>query len=87
MGLLDILLISEGMRKNSIDLACNSCGHEWNVSLTRTEELPDCPKCNAKSDTLKELNSISLIDELTILAEKEIQDYHLFQLILRKARS
>ena len=70
MGAVDTLLISEGMRKNSIDLACNSCGHEWNVSLTRTQELPDCPKCDAKGDSLKELNSISLIDELTILAGK-----------------
>jgi peptide chain release factor subunit 1 len=70
MGAVDTLLISEGMRKNSIDLACGSCGHEWNVSLTRTEELPDCPKCDAKGNSLKELKSISLIDELTILAGK-----------------
>ena len=70
MGAVDTLLISEGMRKNSIDLACGSCGHEWNVSLTRTEELPNCPKCDAKGDNIKEINSISLIDELTILAGK-----------------
>ena len=70
MGAVDTLLISEGMRKNSIDLACGSCGHKWNVSLTRTEELPDCPKCDAGGNNLKELKSISLIDELTILAGK-----------------
>ena len=70
MGAVDTLLISEGMRKNSIDLECGSCGHEWNVSLTRTEELPNCPKCDAKGDNIKEINSISLIDELTILAGK-----------------
>ncbi len=70
MGAVDTLLVSEGMRKNSIDLACVSCNHEWNISLTRTEALPDCPKCDAKGDSLKELNTISLIDELTILAGK-----------------
>ena len=74
MGAVDTLLISEGMRKNSIDLACGSCGHEWNVSLTRTEELPDCPKCDAGGNNLKELKSISLIDELTILAGKGNSD-------------
>ena len=38
--------------------------------MTRTEELHDCPKCDAKGDNIKEINSISLIDELTILAGK-----------------
>lgn len=70
MGAVDTLLISEGMRKNSYHLQCNSCGHEWHISLSRTEELPGCSKCEAKGDDLKELNCISLIDELTILAGK-----------------
>ena len=35
MGAVDTLLISEGMRKNSVNLKCESCGHEWNISLTR----------------------------------------------------
>ena len=70
MGAVDTLLISEGMRKNSYHLQCNSCGHEWHISLSRTEELPGCSKCEAKGDDIKELNCISLIDELTLLAGK-----------------
>ena len=70
MGAVDTLLISEGMRKNSVHLQCNSCGNEWNVSLTRSQELPSCPQCDAKGDDIKELGSISLIDELSIMAGK-----------------
>ena len=70
MGAVDTLLISEGMRKNSVNLKCESCGHEWNISLTRSQELPSCSKCDAKSDSVTELSSISLIDELSGLAGK-----------------
>ena len=68
MGAVDTLLISEGMRKNSFELECSECNHTWKVSLSRTEELPKCPEC--KSKDIKELNSISLIDELSTLAGK-----------------
>ena len=39
MGAVDTLLISEGMRKNSVNLKCESCGNEWNVSLTRVPRI------------------------------------------------
>jgi len=74
MGAVDTLLISEGMRKNSYHLQCDSCGHDWNISLSRTEELPPCSKCEAKGDAIKELSCISLIDELTALAGKGNSD-------------
>ena len=51
-----------------------SCGHDWKISLTRTEELPSCSKCDAKGDNVKELSSVSLIDELTVLAAKGNSD-------------
>ena len=70
MGAVDNLLISEGLRKNSLKLECGKCSHDWNLSLSRTEELPACPKCKAKSEDVKEISSISLIDELSLLAAK-----------------
>ena len=69
-GAVDTLLISEGLRKNSIKLQCKKCSHKWDVTLSRTEELPECPSCKASSDDIIELENISLIDELTILASK-----------------
>ena len=38
--------------------------------MSKTEDLPDCKKCEASGDSIVELESISLIDELTILASK-----------------
>ena len=69
-GAVDTLLISEGLRKNSIKLQCKKCSHEWSVTLSRTEEIPECPSCSTSSEEIIELENISLIDELTILASK-----------------
>ena len=69
-GAVDTLLISEGLRKNSLKLQCQKCSHEWKISISRSEEIPECPSCNAKSDDIKELENISLIDELAIMASK-----------------
>lgn len=69
-GAVDTLLISEGLRKNSIKLQCKKCSHEWSVTLSRTEEIPECPSCSTSTDEIIELENISLIDELTILASK-----------------
>ena len=70
MGAVDTLLVSEGMRKNSVTLQCKKCSNQWTASLSKTEDLPDCKKCEASGDSIIELESISLIDELTILASK-----------------
>ena len=70
MGAVDTLLVSEGMRKNSVTLQCKKCSNQWTASLSKTEDLPDCRKCEASGDSIIELESISLIDELTILASK-----------------
>ncbi len=69
-GAVDTLLISEGLRKNSIKLQCKKCSHQWSVTLSRTEEIPECPSCSTSTDEIIELENISLIDELTILASK-----------------
>ena len=70
MGAVDTLLVSEGMRKNSVTLQCKKCSNQWTASLSKTEDLPDCKKCEASGDSIIELESISLIDGLTILASK-----------------
>ena len=69
-GAVAKLLISEGMRKNVVDISCNSCGHSWTVSIGRADALPACPNCKADGDDLKETNSVSLIDELSLMAAK-----------------
>jgi peptide chain release factor subunit 1 len=69
-GAVDTLLISESMRKNSVEIQCGSCDHIWTASVGRTEQLPVCPTCEASNDSHKELSSSSLIDVLSDLASK-----------------
>ena len=69
-GAVDTLLISESMRKNSVEIQCGSCAHTWNASVGRTEELPNCPSCKASNDSHEEISSVSLIDALSDLASK-----------------
>lgn len=69
-GAVDTLLISEGLRKNSLTLKCKKCSNQWKVSISRSEVIPDCPSCNARSDDITEIENISLIDELSLIAAK-----------------
>lgn len=69
-GAVDTLLISEGLRKNSLTLKCKKCSNQWKVSISRSEVIPDCPSCNARSDDITEIENISLIDELSLMAAK-----------------
>ena len=69
-GAVDTLLISESMRKNSVEIECGACGHTWTASLTRTEELPECPSCKVGNSSHKELSNTSLINVLSDMAAK-----------------
>ena len=69
-GAVDTLLVSESMRKNSVEIECGGCGHTWTTSLSRTEELPKCPSCGVSNDSHKELSNISLIDVLSEMSAK-----------------
>ena len=69
-GAVAKLLISEGMRKNVVTIECKSCSNEWTVSIGRMDALPACSKCKADGDDLKEISSVSLIDEFSLLATK-----------------
>ncbi len=69
-GAVAKLLISEGMRKNVVEIKCNKCANIWKATIGRTEALPKCKECEAVGDDLVEVKSVSLIDELSILASK-----------------
>ena len=68
-GAVSILLLSESLRKRSVDLKCGSCAHEWSLSLARMQEIPDCPQCE-KIGGVKEIAERDLIDELSELATR-----------------
>ena len=73
-GAVDTLLISEGLRGSIVELTCKKCGHgteeKWEARLSRQQELPACPSCDASGDAIREIASYSIIDSLSQLAEE-----------------
>ena len=69
-GAVQKLLISEALRKNTITLQCGGCRHEWKITIGRMEAMPNCPSCDVSGDKAKELDNVSLIDELSAMAVK-----------------
>ena len=69
-GAVDTLLLSESLRKIRQGYTCRQCQHDWQITIERSIEMPPCPSCNAAADQVREDpdNSISLMDELTVLA-------------------
>lgn len=69
-GAVQKLLISEALRKNTITLQCGGCRHQWKITIGRMEAMPNCPSCDVSGDKAKELENVSLIDELSVMAVK-----------------
>jgi peptide chain release factor subunit 1 len=73
MGAVDILLLSENLRKYRIKLKCNSCEYteERTISEENLEDFipPNCPECDT-STSMEIVEKIDLIDELSDLIEK-----------------
>ena len=68
-GAVDRLLISETMRKRTVEIHCKRCSNDWTVTLSRMAALPKCPSCE-EEDNLKETSSITLIDELVEISSR-----------------
>jgi peptide chain release factor subunit 1 len=68
-GAVGRLLISETMRKRTVEIHCKRCSNDWTVTLSRMEALPKCPSCE-EEDNLKETSSITLIDELVEISSR-----------------
>ena len=69
-GAVQKLLISESLRKNVVTLQCNSCNNEWKITIGRMEAIPNCPSCDGSGEKAREIENISLIDELSTMAAK-----------------
>ena len=67
LGSVEILLLSEGLRKARTKLKCPSCGFEKTVTADKDEAPGPCPKCGTE---LAVAESVDLIEELTALAER-----------------
>jgi peptide chain release factor subunit 1 len=67
-GMMDTLLVSDGLRKYRINYSCPSCGHSMDKMVSKIENnYISCPKCNAEM-TLKDKEDI--IETLSRLADE-----------------
>ena len=67
-GAVDMLLLSEGLRKRRVGWRCKPCTHEWEASQNHRSEIPDCPKCGSEDVREDPDRTMDMIDELTQLA-------------------
>lgn len=73
MGAVDTLVLSEELRRWRLELACGSCGHEWEdttTNLARTrDDPPACPACGAGETSIEE--KVDIVAELTQMADEK----------------
>lgn len=80
MGIVDILLISEELKKYRIKLSCQSCNYTEDRIVGEEQlkdySLPKCTKCKTTSHMVIQ-EKIDLVDEFSDLAEKTGAKVHL----------
>jgi peptide chain release factor subunit 1 len=67
IGAVEMLLLSEGIRKSRAKLKCPSCSYENTETIDSAHGPGQCPKCEAQ---LSVTEAHDLIEELTATAEK-----------------
>ncbi len=72
MGSVDILLLSDELRKARVTLKCSNCDYEEKKTITKkpgeVEYQPgNCPKCGSG---LKVMESVDIVEELSTLADQ-----------------
>jgi peptide chain release factor subunit 1 len=72
MGAVEVLLMSEDLRRERLDTQCTQCGDVDAVTVTRragedSPELAPCKKCGA---VVKATGSVDVVDELSTLADQ-----------------
>ena len=63
VGAVDLLLLSEGLRKTRAKLRCGNCGHAFEATRDRDADLGPCPKCTQPELAIVEEKDV--IEELT----------------------
>ena len=66
IGAVEVLLLSEGIRKRRLTLECPSCGTISEITVSVVPNDIPCPKCNASANVTK---NIDIVDDLFEQAE------------------
>ncbi len=70
MGAVDILLLSENLRKNRLTIRCSSCGFEEKKTVMKKPEEYQPGSCEQCGSSLKVEESIDIVDELSTIADE-----------------
>ncbi|HEY3419316.1 MAG TPA: peptide chain release factor aRF-1 [Methanomassiliicoccales archaeon] len=66
IGAVEVLLLSEGIRKRRLTLECPSCGTTSEITVSEVPSIVPCPKCNANANVAK---NVDIVDDLFEQAE------------------
>lgn len=72
MGSVEVLLMSEDLRRERIDTKCTQCGYVDAVTVTQRagEDLPELAPCKKCGAAVKATGSVDIVDELSTLADR-----------------
>jgi peptide chain release factor subunit 1 len=66
IGAVEVLLVSEGLRKRRITVECPSCGTVSEMTVSEVPNIVPCPKCHANANVTK---NVDIVDDLFEQAE------------------
>jgi peptide chain release factor subunit 1 len=64
---VDVLLLSEGLRKHRVSVECGNCGWKGTVTAEKTSEGVRCPKCGSEAEIKSDED---IIDESYEIADR-----------------
>ena len=72
MGSVEVLLLSEDLRRERLNTKCTQCGDLGAVTVTRRpgEDKPELAPCKNCNGTIKVTDSIDVVNELSTLADQ-----------------
>jgi len=72
MGSVEVLLMSEDLRRERLNTKCTQCGDVGAVTVTRRpgEDKPELAPCKNCNGTIKVTDSIDVVNELSTLADQ-----------------
>jgi peptide chain release factor subunit 1 len=72
MGSVEVLLLSEDLRRDRLSTQCSQCGDVSAMTITRKagEDEPTLPPCKKCKGALKITDSVDVINELSTLADQ-----------------
>ena len=66
IGAVEILLLSEGLRRRRITIECAACGNVVEMTVAEVPNVVQCPKCNSNATVAKNMD---IVDDLFEQAE------------------